>query len=148
MPYISKGTPSTIHKAKLHRKPSGLQSNYNNAWAKVSINYRKAHPLCECCLHLGTMTDITAGGYKGCVDHMIPITRNGSMYNLDNLLALCKGCHDTKSQFESKGIAPVPTRLDMDGKVVPYDRQDVIKWLADKVKIKLQWAEQSKSTGA
>ena len=36
MPYISKGTSSTIHKAKLHRKPSGEQGNYNNAWAKMS----------------------------------------------------------------------------------------------------------------
>ena len=90
MPYISKGISSTIHKAKMQRTPSGEQGSYNNAWHKMSKAYRRANPLCECCIVLGIMTDITHGDYKGCVDHMIPITRNGSMYNLNNLLALCK----------------------------------------------------------
>ncbi len=94
MPFIRKSTPSRIHKAKLQRKPTGEQGNYNSAWAKMSRSYRRANPLCECCLVRGIMTDITPGDYKGCVDHMIPITRGGSMYNLSNLLALCKECHD------------------------------------------------------
>ena len=134
MPYISKGTSSTIHKAKLHRTPSGEQANYNNAWAKMSKAYRRANPLCECCLVLGVMTDITPGDYKGCVDHMIPITRGGSMYNLNNLLALCKSCHDTKSIHEKTSIAPVTIHIDVDGKYIPADKGKVIAWLADKVR--------------
>ena len=136
MPYISKGTSSTIHKAKLHRTPSGEQGNYNNAWAKMSKAYRRANPLCECCLVLGVMTDITPGEYKGCLDHMIPITRGGSMYNLNNLLALCKSCHDTKSIHEKTSIAPVSLHIDADGKYIPADKGKVIAWLADKVRRK------------
>jgi len=133
MPYIPKHISSTINKAKMQRKPSGEQGNYNSAWHKVSINYRRANPLCEVCLVLGEMVDITPGDRKGCVDHMIPITRNGSMYNLGNLLALCKSCHDTKSILERDKVAPVPIYMDADGKIVPKDKGDVITWLAKQV---------------
>jgi len=68
------------------------------------------------------------------VDHMIPITRNGSMYNLNNLLALCKSCHDTKSIMERTAVAPVPIYMDADAKIVPKDKADVIAWLAQQVR--------------
>jgi hypothetical protein len=80
------------------------------------------------------MTDITPGDYKGCVDHMIPITRGGSMYNLNNLLALCKSCHDTKSIHEKASIAPVTLYMDSDGKYVPANKAQVMAWLVDKVR--------------
>jgi 5-methylcytosine-specific restriction protein A len=134
MPFIRKSTPSKIYKAKLQRKPTGEQGNYNSAWAKMSRSYRRANPLCECCLVRGIMTDITPGDYKGCVDHMIPITRGGSMYNLNNLLALCKSCHDTKSINEKVSIAPVTLHMDSDGKYVPANKSQVVAWLADKVR--------------
>jgi hypothetical protein len=76
------------------------------------------------------MTDITPGDYKGCVDHMIPITRGGSMYNLSNLLALCKECHDYKSIEEGKGIPPVSIYMDSDGKMAPRNKVEVIAWLS------------------
>ncbi len=136
MPYISKGIGSTIHKAKMQRTPSGEQGSYNNAWAKMSKAYRRANPLCECCIVLGIMTDITPGDYKGCVDHMIPITRGGSMYNLGNLLALCKSCHDTKSILEKTSVAPVPIYMDADAKILPKDKADVVTWLAQMVQRK------------
>ncbi len=136
MPYISKGIGSTIHKAKMQRTPSGEQGSYNNAWAKMSKAYRRANPLCECCIVLGIMTDITPGDYKGCVDHMIPITRGGSMYNLNNLLALCKSCHDTKSILEKTSVAPVPIYMDADAKILPKDKADVVTWLAQMVQRK------------
>jgi len=118
------------------RKPSGEQGNYNKAWQKVSVNYRRANPLCEVCLVLGEMVDITPGDRKGCVDHMIPITRGGSMYNLGNLLALCKSCHDTKSAFENSGVAPVPIYMDADAKILPKDKADVVIWLSQMVQRK------------
>ena len=134
MPYIPKYIQSNINKAKMQRKPSGEQGNYNKAWQKVSVNYRRANPLCEVCLVLGEMVDITPGDRKGCVDHMIPITRGGSMYNLGNLLALCKSCHDTKSAFENSGVAPVSIYMDADAKILPKDKADVISWLAQQVR--------------
>jgi hypothetical protein len=82
------------------------------------------------------MTDITPGDYKGCVDHMIPITRGGSMYNLSNLLALCKSCHDTKSINEKTLIAPVSIYMDVDGKYIPANKADVVAWLAKMVDTK------------
>ena len=142
MPYISKGIGSTIHKAKMQRTPSGEQGSYNNAWQKVSVNYRRANPLCEVCLVLGEMVDITPGDYKGCVDHMIPITRGGSMYNLGNLLALCKSCHDTKSILEKTSVAPVPIYMDSDAKILPKDKADVVSWLAKQVQRKRSMEQQ------
>jgi hypothetical protein len=82
------------------------------------------------------MTDITPGDYKGCVDHMIPITRGGSMYNLNNLLALCKSCHDTKSINEKILIAPVSIYMDVDGKYIPANKSQVVAWLAKMVDTK------------
>lgn len=148
MPYISKGIGSTIHKAKMQRTPSGEQGSYNNAWHKMSKAYRRANPLCECCIVLGIMTDITPGDYKGCVDHMIPITRNGSMYNLNNLLALCKSCHDTKSIHEKTSIAPVTLHIDSDGKYVPADKAQVVAWLADKVRKRVEVEGEASRTGS
>ncbi len=148
MPYISKGIGSTIHKAKIHRTPSGEQGSYNNAWHKMSKAYRRANPLCECCIVLGIMTDITPGDYKGCVDHMIPITRGGSMYNLNNLLALCKSCHDTKSINEKTLIAPVTLHMDADGKYVPANKSQVVAWLADKVRKRVEVEGEASRTGS
>lgn len=56
------------------------------------------------------------------------------MYNLNNLLALCKSCHDTKSIHERTSIAPVTIHIDADGKYIPADKGKVIAWLADKVR--------------
>ena len=148
MPFIRKSTPSRIHKAKLQRKPTGEQGNYNSAWAKMSRSYRRANPLCECCLVRGIMTDITPGDYKGCVDHMIPITRGGSMYNLSNLLALCKSCHDTKSINEKTLIAPVSIYMDVDGKYIPANKSQVIAWLADKVRKRVEVEGEASRTGS
>ncbi len=61
-------------------------------------------------VNYGAVDKGNAMGYKPRTilnDHMIPITRGGSMYNLNNLLALCKSCHDTKSVNEKTSIAPV-----------------------------------------
>lgn len=130
MPYIKRGTQTLIHKANMARKPSGMQNNYDANWRKVSINYRRANPLCECCIVMGVMTDVTKGDRKGCVDHMIPLTKGGSMYNLNNLLALCKVCHDVKSIHEKQGRLPFDVTMDGDGKVVPCNKVDVVTWLA------------------
>ena len=148
MPFIRKSTPSKIYKAKLQRKPTGEQGNYNSAWAKMSQSYRRANPLCECCLVRGIMTDITPGDYKGCVDHMIPITRGGSMYNLNNLLALCKSCHDTKSINEKTLIAPVSIYMDIDGKYIPANKSQVVAWLADKVRKRVEVEGEGSRTGS
>jgi hypothetical protein len=94
------------------------------------------------------MTDITPGDYKGCVDHMIPITRGGSMYNLNNLLALCKSCHDTKSINEKTLIAPVSIYMDVDGKYIPANKSQVIAWLADKVRKRIEVEGEASRTGS
>ena len=130
MPYINKGTHTKINKANIPRRPSGLQENYDGNWRKVSENYRRANPLCECCLTLGVMTDVTKGDRKGCVDHMVAISQGGSMYNLNNLLALCKPCHDLKSIHEKQGRLPFTVLHDVDGKMYPSSKGDVVAWLA------------------
>ena len=130
MPHISRGTHTKINKATITRKASGLQQNYDGNWRKVSDNYRRANPLCECCITLGLMTDVTKGDRKGCVDHMVAISQGGSMYNLNNLLALCKSCHDLKSINEKQGRLPFTVMIDVDGMMYPLNKNDVVSWLA------------------
>lgn len=72
-------------------------SFYNStAWRKLSINYRRKHPLCVHCLEKG----IT----KVCnvVDHITPIDKGGDKWNTNNLQPLCHRCHNKKSAASKK----------------------------------------------
>ena len=39
------------------------------------------------------------------VDHIVPISKNGSKYALDNLQSLCQSCHREKTEAENPGLA-------------------------------------------
>ena len=129
MPTIPKATHSRLLKAKIQRQGSGMQDVYDSNWAKTSRTYRILNPLCEVCKAVGLLVDVTPGGYKGCVDHMVPVSLGGNLYNRDNLLALCKSCHDTKSNYERNGIGAFDIALDGDAKYIPKRREDVVAWL-------------------
>jgi len=65
-------------------------------WHKYSIQYRKLNRLCVICLREG-VTQISE-----CVDHIVPITEGGSVWDSDNHQALCIKCHNTKTKSEQK----------------------------------------------
>ena len=73
------------------------ERGYDAKWNRLSIAYRKKHPMCLLCEQNGltTLTDL--------VDHMIPVVdRPDLIHAWDNLCALCRPCHGRKAVFERK----------------------------------------------
>ena len=69
--------------------------NYNTTlWRNASKCYRQEHPLCELCLEKGLNVPSTI------TDHRQSIRSGGDPYNPANLQALCKQCHDKKTNRE------------------------------------------------
>ncbi len=65
---------------------------YDRRWQKFRKWYLKQHPLCEECLRHGVATPATV------VDHIQPFRGDVKLqYDLSNLQALCKKCHDKKT---------------------------------------------------
>lgn len=64
----------------------------SKSWRTKSLNYRKAHPLCERCLKRGLYVP------SECVHHKIHINKHNYhdwkiLLDDDNLEALCNECH-------------------------------------------------------
>jgi len=65
---------------------------YNSrAWRKLSLAYRKEHPLCERCYRKGKIIPADV------VDHIIPIRQGHDPFDVNNLQSLCHKCHNSKS---------------------------------------------------
>ncbi|GIW48990.1 MAG: HNH endonuclease [Caloramator sp.] len=69
---------------------------YNTArWKRLRIKFLKEHPLCEECKRNGVVT------LAEVVDHIIPHKGNKELFwDEENLQALCKECHDSKTAKE------------------------------------------------
>lgn len=115
MPHL----PRPKRKPRRNRKPSGNQATYQGNWQQFSEWFRiNVHPLCQSCLASGRLVDITPGGRKGAVDHIIQVRDGGSERDGRNLMGLCKRCHDRKSALEGRGL-DIPHELNKDGDKVP-----------------------------
>jgi hypothetical protein len=80
------------------------QRGYTSQWATYSKVFRTTHPVCgeradgsldilhSRCLQEGRTTP------SACVDHIIPLTQGGSMWDEGNHLALCVACNTWKAQ--------------------------------------------------
>jgi 5-methylcytosine-specific restriction endonuclease McrA len=67
----------------------------NRRWRKLSLAYRRAHPLCELCLASNELKPSEE------VDHIISRDKAPDrIYDWDNLQALCKQCHSKKTRRE------------------------------------------------
>lgn len=58
-------------------------TRYGRTWRKARNEYKKYHPICECCL----VAEATE------VHHIIPISEGGK-HDKNNLMAVCRECHD------------------------------------------------------
>lgn len=67
---------------------------HTTAWRKLSIVYRRTHPLCEECLKKDRTTPVAL------VDHITPISQGGEQLAWDNLQSMCHTCHNKKSGRE------------------------------------------------
>ena len=75
------------------RNPRGRATpaarGYDGAWMKLSLAYRRAHPLCERCEAAGRVTGATM------VHHRQPIETHPQLRLVwENLEALCFLCHE------------------------------------------------------
>ena len=60
---------------------------YGRQWEKIRKRYATTHPLCERCLKDGRMTPVEE------VHHIRPVKRGGT-HSEDNLMSLCRSCHN------------------------------------------------------
>lgn len=66
--------------------------DYNGRkWRNLRKHQLTLKPLCEKCLEDDCTVLATVA------DHIVPVKKGGSGYNLENLQSLCKKCHDSKS---------------------------------------------------
>jgi len=74
-------------------------SLYNWDWRKYRARYIKENPLCVHCLAKGKLTPTQE------IDHIKPHQGDKNLFWLeDNLQALCKSCHSTKTALEDGGF--------------------------------------------
>ena len=71
---------------KFARAPD-VNKKYGRAWKRIRDSYAAAHPLCERCLEEGRLTTVEE------VHHIVPISKGGT-HARDNLMSLCKSCHN------------------------------------------------------
>ncbi len=103
MPTLDKGNRPTLavkarathieHKQKQFKGMSSVNANIYNSrqWKRIRQLVLHKQPLCVNCSNNNKY--ITANT----IDHIIPINAGGSIFNLDNLQALCSSCHNSKS---------------------------------------------------
>jgi|DEB0MinimDraft_10_1074344.scaffolds.fasta_scaffold134842_2 5-methylcytosine-specific restriction protein A len=70
---------------KKNRKDKEIQDIYTDIrWIKLRDYKRRMDPLCEKCT-CNVMSD---------VHHIVPIKLGGAIYDLSNLMSLCRKCHN------------------------------------------------------
>lgn len=68
-------------RAPIHNQRYGYQ------WRKLRKRFLDANPLCEQCRLQGRYTMATE------VHHIKPLSAGGSLFDMNNLMPLCKSCH-------------------------------------------------------
>ena len=68
-------------------KPPSVGDKHNKRWARISKQTRRAIPLCMLCSAGGRIEPATV------VDHKLPLA-DGGTHEQENLMPLCKACHD------------------------------------------------------
>ena len=94
-PNLTDGQYCEQHEKEMRRKydryerSSDVHKKYGRAWKRIRDSYAKAHPLCEDCLKAGRAVPMEE------VHHIVPISRGGT-HARDNLVSLCRGCHNRR----------------------------------------------------
>ncbi len=70
-----------------YQRSKDVNKKYGRAWKRIRDRYAQEHPLCEICNENGRLTPADE------VHHILPISQGG-MHDKNNLMALCKSCHN------------------------------------------------------
>lgn len=71
---------------KYERAPD-VHKKYGRAWKRIRDRYYATHPYCERCYVEGRMTPTEE------VHHILPVSKGGQ-HTDDNLMSLCRSCHN------------------------------------------------------
>ena len=71
---------------RYERQPD-VGKKYGRAWKRIRDRYVQEHPFCERCFEEGRMTPVED------VHHIIPV-KEGGTHAKENLMSLCKSCHN------------------------------------------------------
>lgn len=71
---------------RFERRPD-VNKKYGRAWKRIRDKYVSLHPLCEQCLKEGRLTPVEE------VHHILPVSKGGR-HTQENLMSLCKSCHN------------------------------------------------------
>ncbi len=74
-------------KAEIFRG-SARERGYDTRWDQMSAAHRRREPLCRFCDQGGRVV------LAEDVDHMIPIADDGAVHDRENLISLCRPCHN------------------------------------------------------
>ena len=95
MPYLPKGIRRPWMPKLTPFKGMSAGFNYQSRqWRELSLAKRRTNPLCEECEKKGIVK------VSDCTDHIVPISKGGDPWAWDNLQALCRHCHDSKTGKE------------------------------------------------
>ena len=70
-----------------YERSADVNKKYGRAWKRIRDKYVSTHPLCERCLKEGRLTPVEE------VHHILPVSKGGR-HTQDNLMSLCKSCHN------------------------------------------------------
>lgn len=94
------------------RRDTAARRGYDGRWQRLREMYLRRHPLCEVCEREGRVTPAVI------VHHRKPIKRGGHPLDVENLMSVCRACHDklhdAGAQMEkgamggSKSLEPPP----------------------------------------
>lgn len=92
--FRSSGAPGRSEKHKTYdaKRPSASRRGYDRTWRQLRNLVLQEVPLCQTrgCAALATE-----------VDHIVPLARGGT-HDRENLQALCKPCHSSKTAREDR----------------------------------------------
>ena len=78
-------------------RPSASARGYDRRWRRYRLMYLREHPLCVMHERKGQVREATV------VDHIKPHRNDSKIFwDLSNLQALCKPCHDRKTAKENE----------------------------------------------
>lgn len=80
------------------KRGSASERGYDAKWNRLSKAYLGKHPLCEHCEKRGILRTASL------VHHVKPLRQGGERLNTNNLVALCRQCHEAEHKRLDKGI--------------------------------------------
>jgi 5-methylcytosine-specific restriction protein A len=82
---------AATHQADRNARGSAHERGYTFQWNQYRNMYLRSNPLCVVCNRAAEL-----------VDHIVPLAQGGSMYDEGNHQAMCRSCHQEKTEREKK----------------------------------------------